>query len=248
MELGSIKEVQGEVKRRGLRATIEQLEDILYWSPPYGEGDVKEVIQKLEQGSIRVQVKKNQSEPVPYKKARAQLRDWIEKRERSLWQRSGYQQDLDGLADMFPSYKIPKEGFATWNEADAFVKWVFNNKLWDYFEHRLIDIVEKYANKRLGGHSSSRLQLDSDWFWVVFNHLLRREEGREVARFMVEQEYLPHVKTLYDKWSGEEIGTELSGIKPKTSEPIIREAKKYLKNVKRKIQAATKAGQQERLM
>ena len=225
VELGSLEWVQAELRGKGLRVTIEQLDDMIDWIPPYDEGDVTEVIQKL--GDTKRVKRRTTPSFSDYKKAREAVRRRIERRESSLWQRQDYQQDLDKLANMFPSKIIPGIGFPTWDEADTFVRWLFKNGLWDVFEQQLREIVKKYARKRLSNHSSSYLQLGDEWVWAVMNHLFKRQGGREVARYMVEQMSLPQLKPKYDKY-GETTDIELS-IKNSTPEPIIRAAMKYLK-------------------
>jgi hypothetical protein len=157
------------------------------------------------------------------------LRDWIYRRECALWQREGYIKDLDKLAKF---YDVPVEGYKTWDKVDILEKYLSKNKLHDTFWSHLGETVKKYANERLSRNSSSRLDLDSDWAWAVYNHLVMREKGREMARFMVEQMSLPREENVFDRY-GNIVETRLGNIKSNIpiSEAIIREARKYHKGI-----------------
>lgn len=161
------------------------------------------------------------------------LRDWIKRREEALWQRKDYQEDLDELARC---YNVPSEGFAAWAEVDTLEKYLSNNRLRDAFQSHLRETVKKYANERLSRNSSSRLELDSDWVWAVYNHLVMRERGREMARYVVEQMSLPRQESVYDR-CGNVIKTGLGNIKDNMPIPeaIVREAKKYHKKIENKM-------------
>lgn len=227
-------ELQDYLKQQGYHATAEQLRSAVGYQPAYGEGDVTDAIRKLKLTKNKSPVQ-SKDEQTRYKKDMEHLRLWIKKRESALWKRSDYQGDLDKLAVLL---QIPKEGFATSDAADAYIKSLFERKLWDSFKYQLGETVKRYSNKRLVSHSSSYLQLDSVWSWAVFNHLLRREEGREAARRMVKILAVPQIEYVYDRFGNEvDVHMVVNQSNMPITEAILRKATKVCKEERSRLAA-----------
>lgn len=200
--LDTPEELQDELNRRGVNATLKQLEDIVDWAPPYDDGDVQEVIQLLKQEGIAPHGKRERGELKAYIKGRAQLRRWIERRESSLWQRRDYQKDLKRLASM------PED------------------RLLD----SLKEIIKKYAEKPLSNHVKSPLWLTDEWVGAIRHHLLDGEAGRPAARLMVELALMPRLEITLDEQGGK-VETELK-VTPEIPMAIIQEHKKFQKKLR----------------
>jgi hypothetical protein len=218
VELGSPEEVADHLNRHCRNkipaqfypVTPELVLQVDHKRPMYDTTDIASIISQLE-SRAKEQKRVARGEQKEYREWLDRRLKWLRQRESRLWKNSGYQKQLDKLADEF---RIPREGFKSSEDCKTFLNALYaldaevgeseEIKKW---ERELREAVmwgvvdgkeardrlqtmwdDKFPSAHLENEAekilalhSRRLRLTYSWVEVVKYHLFFRDRGREAG-------------------------------------------------------------------